>query len=219
MSVAENIARFRESVGAHPVTLIAVTKNAASAKIEEAFLAGVTEFGESRLQDAITKRNQLPPNVEQNAHWHFIGHLQTNKAKQAVGRFALIHSVDSLYLAEQLAKVASDRQIKQAILLQVKVVPDPNKFGFTPEELKQVFSQIIQLPNIEVKGLMTITPWGADQQVWQTCFTGLRKLRDELEQQYGVSLKELSMGMSDDWREAVTCGATMVRLGRAIFGN
>jgi pyridoxal phosphate enzyme (YggS family) len=109
--------------------------------------------------------------------------------------------------------------INQAVLLQVKIADDPNKFGFSPDELKKVFSQIVQLPNLQIQGLMTITPLDADVVVTKTCFNQLRILRDELEQEHNVQLKELSMGMSDDWPQAVSSGATMVRLGRAIFDN
>src|ERR1700733_8738001 len=172
MSVAENIARFRESVGALPVTLIAVTKNADSAQIQEAFSAGVTEFGENRLQDALARRKQLPPNVAQGSRWHFIGHLQTNKAKQVVGNFELIHSVDSFHLAQQLSKVAGEQKAKQAILLQVKIVDDPNKYGFSPEELRLMFAQLLQLPHLEIRGLMTITPFAADRATGKACFSG-----------------------------------------------
>lgn len=219
MSVADNIARFRESVREQEVLLIAVTKFASVAQIEEAFEAGVTEFGENRLQHAQAIRKELPPEVEQGSRWHFIGHLQTNKAKQVVGAFGLIHSVDSVNLATQLSKAARERMIDQEILLQVKIADDPNKFGFSPDELKNVFSQIAQLPNLQIKGLMTITPLDADEVVTKTCFDQLRALRDELQQEHNVQLKELSMGMSDDWPQAITSGATMVRLGRAIFDN
>lgn len=219
MSVADNIARFRESVREQNVTLIAVTKFASVAQIEEAFQAGVTEFGENRLQHAQAIRKELPPEVEQGSRWHFIGHLQTNKAKQVVGAFGLIHSVDSVNLAIQLSKAASERMINQAILLQVKIAEDPNKFGFNPEELKIVFSQLAKLPNLQIQGLMTITPLDANEVVTNTCFNQLRVLRDELEQEHNVQLKELSMGMSDDWPKAISSGATMVRLGRAIFDN
>jgi pyridoxal phosphate enzyme (YggS family) len=219
MTVADKIARFRESVREQDVTLIAVTKFASKQQIEEAFRAGVTEFGENRLQHAQAIRKELPPEVEQGSRWHFIGHLQTNKAKQVVGAFELIHSVDSVNLAIQLSKAASERMINQAILLQVKIASDPNKFGFSSDELKKVFSQLVHLPNLEIQGLMTITPLEADEVVTKTCFNQLRVLRDELEQEHNVQLKELSMGMSDDWPQAVSSGATMVRLGRAIFDN
>jgi len=219
MSVADNIAHFRESVGEQDITLIAVTKFASVTQIEEAFQAGVTEFGENRLQHAQAIRKELPPEVEQGSRWHFIGHLQTNKAKQVVGAFALIHSVDSVNLAVQLSKAASERNINQAVLLQVKIADDPNKFGFSPDELKKVFSQLVQLPNLQIQGLMTINPLDADVVLTKACFNQLRHLRDELEQEHNVQLKELSMGMSDDWPQAVSSGATMVRLGRAIFDN
>ncbi len=217
MSVTKNIARIRESFGSHPVRLIAVTKNARPKQIEEAFNSGVTEFGESRVQDALQKMDSMPPWLMEKASWHFIGHLQTNKAKQAVGKFSLIHSVDSLRLAEEISRVAQIKQIHQPILLQVKMVPDENKSGFTPEELKSQIQEIINLPSIECKGLMTITPQNASGEIRQKCFTGLKQLRDELSKATGLPLPELSMGMSDDWREALSSGSTMLRVGTAIF--
>src|ERR1700677_2573831 len=130
MSVTENITRIRERFGSHPVRLIAVTKNARNKQIEEAFNSGVTEFGESRIQDALQKMDTMPPWLMEKASWHFIGHLQTNKVKQAVGKFSLIHSVDSLRLAEEISRIAQIKQIQQPILLQVKVAEDLNKSGF-----------------------------------------------------------------------------------------
>src|SRR5580658_9949284 len=202
MSVTENIARIRESFGSHQVRLIAVTKNAHTKQIEEAFQAGVTEFGESRVQDALSKIDIMPTWLKEKASWHFIGHLQSNKVKQAVGTFALIHSVDSLRLAKEISRVAELKNMKQAVLLQVKMAPDPNKFGFDPEELKNCIAEITKLPGLECKGLMTITPENAGGAVRQKCFVGLKQLRDELAEQTGVYLPELSMGMSADWQEA-----------------
>jgi pyridoxal phosphate enzyme (YggS family) len=221
MSVADNLARIKETIGDRPVKLIAVTKTAKPAQIEEAYGCGVTEFGESRIQDALTKLKVLPPQVVSTTNWHFIGHLQTNKVKQAIGKFVLIHSVDSLHLAQEISKVAvslsMDRQIVQPILLQVKVAEDPGKSGFSAAQLRAQFSQIFDLPNLKIEGLMTIAPLTEDKNVWRQCFEGLRNLRDELEKQHGVNLRELSMGMSTDWQEAINCGATMVRIGTAIF--
>jgi pyridoxal phosphate enzyme (YggS family) len=217
MSVADNLARIRQTIGASPVKLVAVSKSATPAQIEEAFNAGVTEFGESRIQDALKKMSSLPPSVATNSRWHFIGHLQTNKVRQAVGKFALIHSVDSLHLAEEISRVAAKLGITQSILLQVKIVDDNSKGGFTPETLRQSFDQLRRLPNIRIEGLMTITPLTDDVSVWKRCFTGLKELKDELTKTYDLKLSELSMGMSADWQEAIACGATMVRLGRAIF--
>ncbi len=217
MSVTENITRIRERFSSHSVRLIAVTKNARNKQIEEAFNSGVTEFGESRVQDALKKMDSMPPWLMEKASWHFIGHLQTNKVKQAVGKFAMIHSVDSLRLAQEISRVSLARQINQPILLQVKLAPDESKSGFEPEQLKAHFSEIVKLPNIECRGLMTITPQNATGAVRQECFHGLKQLRDELEKETGVQLPELSMGMSDDWQEALSCGSTMLRIGTAIF--
>jgi PLP dependent protein len=217
MGVAGNIALIRETVGSYPVKLIAVTKEAESVQIEEAFNSGVTEFGESRVQDAIAHMDALSPKIQAASNWHFIGHLQTNKAKLAVGRFALIHSVDSLRLAKEISKQAEQKGFVQPILLQVKILPDPSKGGFTREELRSDFPALMSLPNIECRGLMTITPFSASDREKRQCFEGLAKFKDELSQTFGVPLKELSMGMSDDWREAVQCGSTMIRIGRAIF--
>ena len=217
MSVTENITRIRERFGSHPVRLIAVTKNARSKQIEEAFNSGVTEFGESRVQDALQKMDAMPAWLMEKASWHFIGHLQTNKVKQAVGKFALIQSVDSLRLAQEISRVAQVKQIQQPILLQVKLSPDENKSGFTPDELKSILPEILKLPNIQCQGLMTITPKDASGELRQKCFTGLKQLRDELEKNTGTQLPELSMGMTDDWQEALSCGSTMLRIGTAIF--
>jgi hypothetical protein len=219
MGVADNLARIRESIGAQPVKIIAVTKYTGPEGIEEAFDCGVTEFGENRVQDLVRKHGQLPERLRTQINWHFIGHLQTNKVKQVVGQCTLIHSVDSLHLAQAVSREAARRSVTQPVLLQVKVISDPGKFGFTQEELKADLGTILALPNIEVKGLMTITPLTGDPAVRQQCFEGLKALRDELEKTHGIALAELSMGMTDDWPEAIRCGATMVRLGRAIFGS
>lgn len=219
MSVAANLARIKSTLGAQPVTLVAVSKGVDMALMTEAFENGVTEFGENRVQDALAKQEALPPHMADKIHWHFIGHLQTNKVKKVVGRFALIHSVDSLRLAEEISREAQSASVTQSVLLQVKVVPDPSKTGFTPDELRACFQHIVELPNIQVDGLMTITPFTADEGVWQQCFKGLRELRDELQRASGYALKELSMGMTQDWETAVKSGATMIRLGRAVFGT
>lgn len=218
-TVAANLAKVREAIDDQAVRLIAVTKHATNAQIEEAFSLGLSEFGESRVQDALKKREELPPHVALNSNWHFIGHLQSNKVKQAVGNFALIHSVDSLSLAEEVSRIAVQKGTTQSILLQVKILADDSKSGFTKEDLRQNLSTILALPSIKVEGLMTITPLTNDPKLWHKSFSGLSALRDQLNSEFSISLKELSMGMSDDWREAIICGSTMIRLGRAIFGN
>lgn len=219
MSVAENIARIRGLIGATKVTLIAVTKNVGTDRIEDAFNCGVTEYGENRVQEALSKQQEVPPHMADKIQWHFIGHLQTNKVKKVVGHFALIHSVDSMHLAEEVSKEATKRSVVQPILLQVKVLPDPDKGGFAPAELKQQFATLSKLPNLRIDGLMTITPLTSNELERSQCFEGLRRLRDDIQAAYGVQLNELSMGMTDDWQEAIKYGATMIRLGRAIFGE
>lgn len=219
MSVASNLARINNTLGVLPVTLVAVSKGVDMSLIAEAFESGVTEFGENRVQDALRKQDAMPAQMADKIHWHFIGHLQTNKVKKVVGRFALIHSVDSIRLAEEISREAQSAGITQSVLLQVKVVEDNSKTGFSPDELREHIAQIHALPNLQVEGLMTITPASADNLVWQQCFEGLRNLRDELQRDFGYALKELSMGMSEDWETAVKSGATMVRLGRAVFGS
>ncbi|MBZ0185486.1 MAG: YggS family pyridoxal phosphate-dependent enzyme [Candidatus Obscuribacterales bacterium] len=215
--MASNLARITEILADRPVKLVAVTKKADLAQIEEAFELGVTEFGENRIQDALEKREHLSPSLVHSANWHFIGHLQTNKVRQAVGNFCLIHSVDSLKLARQIGKTATAKGIIQAILLQVQILDDPSKSGFTPEQLLDQFAQIRAIPGLAIEGLMTITPHTDDQSIWRQSFSGLRELKTQLELAHAVTLKELSMGMTNDWREAVSQGATIVRLGRAIF--
>ncbi len=215
--MADNLARIRESIGARPVKLIAVTKYVGPQEMAEAFRSGVTEFGESKVQDALEKQELLSSRLGQAVNWHMIGHLQTNKVKKAIGRFSLIHSVDSLKLAQEISKTAQKLSCVQAVLLQVKMAEDPSKSGFTPDQLRQSFPELAGLVGLKIDGLMTITPLCGGPEQWRQCFAGLRDLRDELSERWGVELKELSMGMSQDWQEAVRCGATMVRLGKAIF--
>ncbi|HEY9788395.1 MAG TPA: YggS family pyridoxal phosphate-dependent enzyme [Candidatus Obscuribacterales bacterium] len=217
--MADNLARIRSNLGNRPVTLIAVTKNATISQIAEAFENGVTEFGENRIQDAFDRRQALPEAIASHVNWHFIGHLQTNKVKKAVGQFTLIHSVDSTRLANEISSEAVKKKVVQPVLIQVKILADDTKSGFTPEEIRKELPAILKLPNLKVEGLMTITPLSDERSVWQKSFNGLRQLRDELQQEHSIELKELSMGMTSDWQDAVECGATMIRLGRAVFGN
>ncbi len=217
MSVAANLARIRKALGDAPVALVAVSKYVGLSEIVEAYENGVTEFGESRIQDALKKQDAMPPHMAEHIRWHFIGHLQSNKVKKALGRFDLIHSVHSIQLAKELSQEAVKQERVQAILLQVMVLDDPDKSGFSPEALKSCFTEILNLPGLKIEGLMTMTPLTDDHSIWRECFLGLKQIKEELEITHGVTLKELSMGMSEDFEEAVTCGATMVRVGRAIF--
>ena len=217
MSIAENLACIRERIehacrraerSTCEVTLVGVTKGHPAEAVEEACAAGLLDVGENRVQEAQAKIEALASRGVR-PRWHLIGHLQTNKAKTASNLFAIIHSVDSLRLAQALSRQAEE---PVSILLEVNVAQEASKFGFTPDELSQAFSDIAALPHLDVRGLMTVAPLAADPERVRPVFRRLRELRDEL------GLRELSMGMTDDFEVAIEEGATMVRVGRAIFG-
>ncbi len=216
MDIATNICEVeRRIVGAaersgrspDDVTVVAVTKAVHVSAIREAAAAGIRHFGENRVQEAGRKIEALS---DLNMTWHLIGHLQTNKVKTALGIFDIIHSVDSLRLAEQLSRCA---ERNTAVLMQVNVSGEASKGGFRPSEATRAAERIAGLPHLELKGLMTIAPTVKDAETVRTFFRQLRQLGDAL------GLGALSMGMTDDFEVAVEEGATMVRIGRAIFGD
>ncbi len=209
--VNERIARACKRGGRSPaeVTLVAVTKTVGVPEIEAAYSCGIKDFGENRVQEAAAKIGQLTGLVPRPV-WHLVGHLQTNKAKVAVGLFDIMHSVDSLRLAGVLS-----RQAEKAlpVLLEVNVSGEASKSGFTPAEVVPALDEIARLPRLEVEGLMTIAPLVADAESVRPVFRQLRRMRDEL------GLEHLSMGMTDDFEVAIEEGATIIRVGRAIFGE
>lgn len=188
---------------------MAVTKGVSPTAIQAAFRAGVRHFGENRVQEAQAKREQLL-GLEPRPTWHFMGHLQTNKVGAALRLFDIIHSVDSLRLAEALSQRV---QGKIPILLEVNIAGEATKSGFLPNRLETAFREIGRLPGLEVKGLMTVAPQAASPEEVRPFFREMHQLAEALR------LAELSMGMSDDFEVAVEEGATMVRLGRVIFGQ
>jgi len=215
MSIAENLARVRERLdracrraGRLPeeITLLAVAKGVGPEMISQAHSLGILHFGENRVQEAQGKISGLK---HLDITWHMVGHLQTNKAKLALELFQAIDSVDSLPLARALSRKAP---ALLPILLEVNVSGEATKFGFLSEALPLALEEIARLPNLEVRGLMTVAPLVKDPQEVRPLFARLRKLAQAL------GLKELSMGMSDDFEVAIEEGATQVRLGRAIFG-
>jgi pyridoxal phosphate enzyme (YggS family) len=210
-NLKQRIARDCERAGRSPneVTLVAVTKTLDASAIEAAFNAGIKDFGESRVQEAKPKIEQLHL-LRPHITWHMIGHLQTNKAKTAAGIFDIIHSVDSLKLAEALNDCSPKRL---PILIQVNVSAEATKGGFMLSEVQETVKRMRGLPNLDIQGLMTIAPWVDNAEEVRPVFRQLRQLRDALE------LKHLSMGMSDDFEVAIEEGATLVRIGRAIFGE
>jgi len=188
------------------VTLIAVTKTFPAIAVDHAVAAGITDVGENRVQEARDKK----PETTANARWHLIGHLQSNKAKDAVRLFDVIQSIDSLDLAEKIAKAAGEK--RQQVLLQVNIGREPQKSGIDPAEIAAVAKRAASIDSLDVLGLMTIPPQGSADET-RAYFRELRRMRDDL------GLRELSMGMSEDYEAAIEEGATIVRVGRAIFGE
>jgi len=209
--VEGRIAQAAQRAGRSPgeITIVAVTKGVAPQAIEVALEAGIRHIGENRVQEAREKMTHLS-SLALRPTWHMVGHLQSNKIKTAAEIFDIIHSIDSLRLAEAVSERA---QNSLPVLLQVNISGEGTKSGFSVAELPKALEEIARLPGIEVKGLMTIAPMVKDPEEVRHIFRRLRELRDSL------GLEHLSMGMSDDFEVAVEEGATMVRIGRAIFGE
>ena len=213
--VREAIARHQARGGwSHPVTLVAVTKTHPASLVRQVVQAGLVDVGENRVQEALEKQDQLP---DLAVRWHLIGSLQRNKARHAVGRFALIHSVDRADLAMELARRAP-AGTRQAVLLQVNCSGEAQKGGVAPDELPTLVEQLQGLESLEVRGLMTMAAFDADEGMLRRSFGQLRSLRDNAARQL-PGLTELSMGMSGDFTIAVEEGATMIRIGSALFGE
>jgi pyridoxal phosphate enzyme (YggS family) len=207
----------RAGCAAAEITLVAVSKTQPPDMVKIAYNLGVTHFGENRIQEALSKSAVFSP---ANIAWHMIGHLQSNKAGKAVGAFACIQSVDSLHLAKLLNRHAEQAGMRQAILLQVNISGELSKEGMTVAETRPLARQIVALPYLDVQGLMTIAPLVADAEEVRPVFRALRHLRDQLRQASpDCTWSHLSMGMTDDFQVAIEEGATIVRIGRAIFGE
>ena len=196
------------------VKLLAVSKTFPAAAVLEAYHAGARSFGESRIQELEEKKAALPADIE----WHFIGHLQSNKAAKAVELADWIHSVDSLKLLNKLDRVAGELGRKPVILLEVNS-GEETKSGVDYAALPELAEAAAQARNLDWRGLMTMAPLSSDPAVWRQAFTRLAGTRDELERRLRVTLPELSMGMSGDFPVAVAAGATVVRIGTALFGG
>jgi pyridoxal phosphate enzyme (YggS family) len=183
--------------------------------IREAVEAGQELFGESRLQEALVKIPVLPGRL----HWHFIGHLQSNKVRKVLPCFELIHGVDSIDLARDIDRIAAEMGLHPRVLLEVNVSGEGSKHGFSPEALERSLDELMALPRVQIEGFMTMAPLAAESEASRPYFASLRKLRDRLAKKSGVPLDTLSMGMSGDYEVAVEEGATLVRVGSAIFGS
>jgi len=221
MDFASNLAEISQRMNAAAarcgrapgsVTLLAVSKTHPPAAIEAAVAAGLRVFGESKIQEARAKIPQCPGNLR----WHFIGHLQSNKCREAVELFSLIQGVDSLALAQEINKRADQAAKTMPILLEVNVA---GEFGYRPETLLAEWDALNALPRLEIQGLMTVPPYVTDAEKARPHFIRLRELKTECEQRLGAPLPHLSMGMSGDYEVAIEEGATIVRIGTALFGK
>jgi pyridoxal phosphate enzyme (YggS family) len=196
------------------VTLLAVSKGMPPEVVREAADAGLTLFGENKVQEARAKIPLCPGRL----HWHLIGHLQSNKCRDAVAFFGMIQSVDSVPLAEEIQKWADKAAKTMPVLLEVNLAGESSKFGFKPEALLEALGAINALPRLEIHGLMTIAPWTQDPEKVRPVFRRLRELKERCEEALGAPLPHLSMGMSGDFEVAIEEGATLVRIGTALFG-
>ena len=224
--LAANIARVRANIAqaaqkagrdADEVTLVAVSKTKPLELVRLAYEAGVTHFGENRVQEALPKIAAFHP---RDVSWQMIGHLQSNKAGKAAGAFDCVQSVDNLHLAQALERHAGELEKRLPILLQVNVADEASKEGMSVAETPALARQIVALPHLETLGLMTIAPLVEDVEQVRPVFRGLRQLRDRLREELpDYSWSQLSMGMTGDYTVAIEEGATIVRIGRAIFGE
>lgn len=214
---AERLQQIRQTLP-ETVKLIAVTKQVSIEAMQIAYELGIRDFGESRIQEAATKQAQLQAS---DITWHLIGHLQTNKAAKALEMFDWIHSVDSLKLAQRLDQLAADRATQPKLCLQVKILPDPNKYGWTVAELLEALPALDECLHLDIVGLMSIPPYDLSTAETQEVFEQTSKLAQQIQQQSwsNLHLTELSMGMSEDYPLAIQAGSTMIRLGRTLFGT
>lgn len=221
--VYRRVARAAERSGRRPseIEVVAVSKTLPPEVVLEAYRLGQRHFGENRVQEFREKREALASmDPLEGARWHLIGHLQSNKAKLAVELFDIIHSVDSVKLAQILDRSAEGLGRRLPVLLQVDYGEEPQRSGFHPEELERAVAEMVSLPKLEVQGLMTIAPLGLEESGLRRIFGQLRGQRDRLAERYPeVEWRHLSMGMTNDFEIAIEEGATIVRIGRAIFGE
>ena len=223
MALAENLILIQQKIAAacaraerapDSVTLLAVTKGQPPEVVNEAARRGLTIFGENKVQEAKAKI----PLCSDRLRWQMIGHLQSNKCRDAVELFGMIQSVDSLALAQEISKRAALAGKTMPVLLEVNAVGEASKFGYRPEQLLADLAQLNALPRIEIHGLMTVPPWSAVPENIRPVFRQMRELKERCEQILGAPLPHLSMGMSGDFEVAIEEGATLVRIGTAIFG-
>ncbi|HXM74063.1 MAG TPA: YggS family pyridoxal phosphate-dependent enzyme [Chthoniobacterales bacterium] len=222
--ISENLARVSAAIAdiaagagrpADSIQLVAISKTHDAEKVRAAVEAGQTLFGESRVQEARVKIPELPSNLR----WHFVGHLQKNKIRHALPLFELFHGIDDVDLARDMNRIAEEDGMHPRILLEVNLAGEGSKFGFTPDKLREQMEELLALPQLSILGLMTIPPLAEEAEASRKFFVQLRELRDQLQAEFHVDLAQLSMGMTQDFAVAVEEGATLVRVGTAIFGK
>lgn len=223
-SILDNLERVREQIAqaaakagrdVKDVELVAIAKTHPAEKVREAVGAGQTLFGESRVQEARAKIPELSSNIR----WHFVGHLQKNKVRQALPLFEMIHSVDSPALAQDINRIAEEEGLYPRVLLEVNVAGEGSKFGFAPDDLREQMEALLALPRLSIEGLMCIPPLAVESGDARKFFVQVRELRDSLEKEFNMKLPQLSMGMTQDFPIGIQEGATLVRVGTAIFGE
>ena len=223
-SILDNLERVREQIAqtaakagrdVKDVELVAIAKTHPAEKVREAVEGGQTLFGESRVQEARAKITELSSNLR----WHFVGHLQKNKVRQALPLFEMIHSVDSFALAQDINRIAEEEGLFPRVLLEVNVAGEGSKFGFAPDDLREQMELLLALPRLSIDGLMCIPPLALESEDSRKFFVQVRELRDSLEKEFNMKLPQLSMGMTQDFPIGIQEGATLVRVGTAIFGE
>lgn len=215
--VLENFEKIKTQIVPYNPTIVAVTKYFDEKQIIKYYEMGFRNFGENRVKDALEKMEKLPEEILKNSKFHLIGHLQTNKAKLAVGKFDLIHSVDSVKLAKIISEEAEKQEITQKILLQINNAREEQKSGFSPEEIKSAFKEISMMSSIKICGVMNMAPIDSSDEELHKLFGNIKQINDVLQSEFGVELKQISMGMSRDFKIALEEGATIIRLGRILF--
>lgn len=215
--VLANVEKIKTEIVPYNPTIVAVTKYFDEQQIIKYYNLGFRNFGENRVKDALEKIEKLPEEIKKTSKFHFIGHLQTNKAKSVVGNFDLIHSVDSLKLAEALNEAAETKGINQKILIQINNAREPQKSGFLPENVKEAFGKILKMNSLKIEGVMNMAPLNCSEDELHRLFGNIKQINDDLQSEFGVELKQISMGMSNDFKIALQEGATIIRLGRILF--
>lgn len=215
--VRQNLLQIQEEIAPCKPNIIAVTKYFDKQAMICAYNAGLRDFAEARINDAIEKIEGLPAEMRANSTFHFIGHLQTNKVAKVIKYFDYIHSVDSLHLAQKISQEAKKLGKVQKVFIEVNFADEEQKFGFSKAGLSAEFEQLLMLDNLEIQGLMSMSPLGADEEFLLRLFNDVRDVQVSLAEKFGVELKETSMGMSQDYVIAAKCGATRLRIGRKLF--